>query len=341
MNINEKPLVSVIVPIYKVEAYLEKCVTSIINQTIRDIEIVLVDDGSPDRCGILCDEFAKKDSRITVIHKENGGLSDARNVGIEAAKGNIVALIDSDDYIESDMLEFLYNNMIKADADISVCGLFHHFGNVINSSNDLLGGYYVADTKDAIRLELTEVPVTAVNKLYKRSLFKNVHFPKGKIYEDAHTMIPVLIESKRVVYDLQPKYHYIHREHSITTQEYRPEVLSLIEANKTNMDLVLSHYPDLKYEAEYRFFWSYFWILEYILRQKKRDNVVLDEKKKIMSFLRKNTIEILKNPYFTRVRKVAAILLCSSEFLYEQMAILYMKRNYSAPSLLPDTNNEK
>ena len=336
MDNRKTPLISVIVPVYKVEEYLVKCVDSIRNQSMKDIEIILVDDGSPDHCGLMCDELAEEDNRITVVHKDNGGLSDARNAGIDVARADLVAFIDSDDYIDPDMMEFLYNNLRKADADLSVCGLCHHFGDVIQLSEDKLNGYHVADTEEAIRLELTEVPVTAVNKLYKKSLFDHVRFPKGKLYEDAHTMTPVILETRRVVYDIQPKYHYIHRENSITTKNFRMQSLSLIEANENNMRLILDRYPELKKPAEFRYYWSFFWILEYMLRSDSLNEEAVRKKQEIYKLLRKNTWKIITNPCFTKTRKISALILFFSSTMYEKTAKMYMQRQYASPSAKPE-----
>ncbi|MBR1540013.1 MAG: glycosyltransferase [Clostridia bacterium] len=117
----EEELISIIVPVYKVEKYLDKCINSIVSQTYKNLEVILVDDGSPDSCGKMCDEWTQKDTRIKVIHKENGGLSDARNFGLDCAKGKYIQFVDSDDYIEKDMIEFLYKNLKENNADISIC----------------------------------------------------------------------------------------------------------------------------------------------------------------------------------------------------------------------------
>lgn len=326
MDMPLQPLVSVIVPVYKVEKYLDKCVQSIRNQSIQNIEIVLVDDGSPDSCGEMCDRYAEIDRRIIVLHKENGGLSDARNVGIERSSADLVAFIDSDDYIEPDMIELLYNNLIKEKADISVCGIYNHHGEKVSTLSDVTG-YYVADTKDAIKMELTSVSVSAVNKIYKKSLFNNVRFPKGKLYEDAHTMIPLILHADKVVIDMQPKYHYIHREDSITTKPYRPQIKSLIEANKNNMDLVISKYPDLRYEAEYRYFWAYCYVLDYMCRTKLANEKDKKDKTEIVSFLRKNAFRLLRNPYFLLTRKASIIVLLISERMYGCASRLYLKHS--------------
>ena len=134
------PKISIIVPVYKVEKYIHKCIDSILNQTFKDFELILVDDGSPDNCGKICDEYAKKDSRVIVIHKENGGLSSARNSGLDIARGDYIGFVDSDDYIENDMYELLYNLCEENNCDISSCSSIIHFPNkkVINGGHELI-----------------------------------------------------------------------------------------------------------------------------------------------------------------------------------------------------------
>ena len=326
-----RPLVSIIVPVYEVEEYLDKCVQSLLSQTMRDIEIILVDDGSPDNCGRMCDGYAEADPRVRVIHKKNGGLSDARNHGIDAARADLIAFIDSDDYVDKDMIETLYDALVKADADVSVCGFYQHYTEKVTVTEDRIGRC-AADTFDAVRLELTEVPVSAVNKIYKKKLFDEVRFPVGKLYEDAHTTVPVIMRAKKVVYDLKPKYHYIHRENSITTKRYRPAVKSLIEANKNNMELVVAAYPQLRKAAEYRYLWSYYWVLEYMLQSDTLTEADRKEKKEMMRFLKRNTFRVVFNPYFRKARKIAALVLMISCRAYESLALKYIKKNYSTPS---------
>jgi len=185
--------ISVIVPVYNVEQYLERCIDSIINQTYKNLEIILVNDGSTDNSGQLCDELAKKDDRIRVIHKKNGGLSDARNVGVDEAKAELIGFIDSDDYIDEDMYELLINNLKAANADLSMCGHYDVYNNVPEAQ--------VVDKKtwelsprEAIKMvmEAKILSVTAVNKLYKKSLFSELRFEIGKIAEDAFIMIKLL-----------------------------------------------------------------------------------------------------------------------------------------------------
>ena len=127
----EKPLISIIIPVYKVEKYLEKCIKSVLDQTYKNLQIILVDDGSPDNCGNICDNYAKIDNRIEVIHKANGGLSEARNVGLKVARGEYIGFVDSDDYVSNEMFENLYNTLISNDVDVSIC----NFYTVINNKN--------------------------------------------------------------------------------------------------------------------------------------------------------------------------------------------------------------
>ena len=168
------PEISIIVPVYKVEKYLDTCVRSILEQTFADFELILVDDGSPDRCGALCDAYAAEDERIIVIHKENGGLSSARNAGIEAARGNYIGFVDSDDSIAPDMYHFLYENMKKEQADLSMCGLFDVYAG--REPKRLPEYYRVMGPEEAVEMVLKAetASVSAVNKLYKKEIFDGI-----------------------------------------------------------------------------------------------------------------------------------------------------------------------
>ena len=178
------PLISVIVPIYKVEKYLDRCVESIVNQTFSDIEIILVDDGSPDNCGKMCDEWAKKDARIKAFHKENGGLSDARNFGIEHSTAEFLIFIDSDDFIEPQMLEVLYGLITEHGADVAVCGLYNCYksGRFARCTDDNI---IVCDGKKALEYVLIgdRMSVEAPTKLIKREVLGDLRFLKGKTSE--------------------------------------------------------------------------------------------------------------------------------------------------------------
>ena len=173
--------VSVIVPVYNVEKYLKQCLDSIVDQTLEDLEIVLVDDGSVDSSGTICDEYAKKDSRIEVIHKANGGLSDARNVGISKAKGRYIGFVDSDDYIKEDMYEILLNLIKKYDADVSICNLYDVIdGNeCIRNKENGIREYSRLDILKEVLLD-KNIQSYAWNKLYEKELFDEIKYPIRK-----------------------------------------------------------------------------------------------------------------------------------------------------------------
>ena len=215
-------LISVIVPVYNVEAYLEKCLESICKQTYRNLDIILVDDGSSDKSSDICDLYKKRDKRINVIHKRNGGLSDARNCGIASANGDYLMFIDSDDYIEQNMIEILYYNLTEMDADISVCGYFMVYENrVIKICDGKNRTVYLSPQALKVLLKKENIGVVAWNKLYKRTLFNDVRYPIGQQFEDINTTYKLIAASNKIVYDPQPMYYYIQRTSSINGKNFK------------------------------------------------------------------------------------------------------------------------
>ncbi len=184
----EQPLISIIVPVYKVEKYLKRCVDSILTQTYQNMEIILVDDGSPDNCGAICDRYKKTDNRVVVIHKRNGGLSDARNTAIPLAKGEYISFIDSDDWISSYYVEHLYEAVAKCDADIGISWFENVFeGKALQSKPEkTLSNYECLTAEECLKKLLYQngVEVCAWGKLYKTALIKDLRYPVGKLYED-------------------------------------------------------------------------------------------------------------------------------------------------------------
>ena len=205
--------ISVIVPIYNVEKYLNRCLDSIINQTYKNLEIILVDDGSPDNCGKICDEYAKKDNRIKVIHKENGGLSSARNAGLDIATGDYIGFVDSDDWIELDMYEYLLNICVKYNSDISRCGFVYNDEDCYKDENIRIVEYENA-LIDFINGHIEEGIVC--NKLYKKNIFKNLRFKENIIFEDVLMNYYVFKLGVKIVVSRCSKYHYFRRVDSIT-----------------------------------------------------------------------------------------------------------------------------
>lgn len=231
-----KDKISIIVPIYKVEKYLSKCVESILVQTYTNIEIILVDDGSPDQCGEFCDKYARHDSRIKVIHKENGGLSDARNVGIEAATGTYIAFVDSDDYIHPQMIEKLYEAIYRNNADMSICNFEYVYSDMIckdNCENSPIKDEVITGKEILIHKLMGSGMwywVVAWNKLYRKTLFKSIRFPNGKIHEDEFIIHKICGECNRVVCVPDVLYFYVQRKGSITSEKFDIKRLDRAEA---------------------------------------------------------------------------------------------------------------
>ena len=228
----ENPKISVIVPVYKVEAYLDKCVQSIVDQTYRNLEIILVDDGSPDNCGAMCDAWAEKDSRIRVIHKENGGLSDARNAGMAVAAGEYMGFIDSDDYIAPDMYRLLLERMRADGSDIAACGVEMVFEDGTPSRMLTPTGSHVLDNGQAmesiIRESLLKQPVWY--KLYRTDLIRDIPFAVGKYHEDVFWSWQAVARAGKIsIFDI-PCYYYLQRSGSIMGVGFSLKRLDALEA---------------------------------------------------------------------------------------------------------------
>ncbi len=215
------PLISVIVPIYKVEKFLDRCIESIVEQTYQNLEIILVDDGSPDNCGKMCDEWAKKDPRIKAYHKENGGLSDARNFGTSKSTAEYIAFIDSDDYVLPEYIEVLYNNLVEYDADISCCKMklvYSEDRELSFPENDTASEPQKMTGRDAcFKMYLREYVdlIMIPAKIYKKDIITKYPFPLGRLCEDAFTDYKFLYESKNVVTSKKALYSYYQNPNSI------------------------------------------------------------------------------------------------------------------------------
>ena len=235
------PRLSIIVPVYKVEKYIHKCVDSILNQTFTDFELILVDDGSPDNCGRICDEYTEKDSRVRVIHKENGGLSDARNYGIDAAEGSILGFVDSDDDIDHNMYKSMIEYMDSNDLDI-VCADTY----VIKNNKKKFKPRYPKDkifyNKDGV-IEILDGTLdnAAWNKIYRRSVVGDVRYPKGRIYEDVATTYKFMYAANRIGYMCRPFYNYYKRQGSIVASSFN---------SKSRYDCFLGYKERLAYAID-------------------------------------------------------------------------------------------
>lgn len=323
---NTTPLVSVIIPVYNVENYMDKCIKSVQNQTLENIEIILVDDGSTDTSGQKCDLYLS-DKRVKVVHKKNGGLSDARNCGMDIASAPYIGFVDSDDYIANDMYELLYKRITDADADIAFCGMYSCYTDRITSHCNNTSDTFVTDAESAINIVLCGHKATlhAVDKLYKKSILEKHHFLIGKTYEDAHFIIPYLTDIKRAVFDMAPKYYYVHRVGSITTHPYKESDLSICEAHFNNRKIIIEKYPKLIEVANFRYYWSLFYILDKMLLTKDFSDI--NKQKEIISIIRENYNNIIKNRYIGKGRKVALTGLMIHVYFYRICLNVYTKQS--------------
>ena len=238
----EAPLISVIVPVYKVEKYLDRCVQSIVDQTYRNLEIILVDDGSPDNCGAMCDAWAAKDDRIKVIHKENGGLSDARNAGMVVAAGEYIAFVDSDDWVDKCFVEILYGVISKNACDMAE-------GRYITTTGDMKipessGNIVVYDTDEAMALHLNNSMFLQVvwNKLYRRDVL-TVPFEKGKYHEDEFWTYQIIHNCCKLAHIDRKLYYYFQRSDSIMGEKYSLKRLDVVEALAQKKEFIKKNYP--------------------------------------------------------------------------------------------------
>lgn len=241
------PLISIIIPVYGVENYLDRCVLSVVNQTYSNLEIILVDDGSPDNCPAMCDALAEKDSRIKVIHKENGGLSDARNAGMTTASGELMGFIDSDDWISPDMYQLLYENMLENDSDISACGVEMVFEDGTPCSPLTGSGCCVLATEEAMEAVIQEswLKQPVWYKLYKTDLIRDLAFPVGKYHEDAFWTYQAIGRARRVSVFDKPCYFYLQRHSSIMGEGYSLKRLDGLEAKALRAQYIEQHFPSL------------------------------------------------------------------------------------------------
>lgn len=270
----DAPLISVIVPVYKVEAYLDRCVQSIVDQTYPNLEIILVDDGSPDNCGAMCDVWAEKDSRIKVIHKENGGLSDARNAGMAVCRGEYIGFIDSDDYIASEMYQILFDLLQKDGSDIAACGVEMVYEDGTSPRPLTPAGNTLLDNSAAVEAVIRETwlkqPVWY--KLYKAELVRNIPFPVGKYHEDIFWTWQAVARAGKVSVTDTPCYYYVQRSGSIMAEGYSVRRLDAIEAKQLRLAYLETAYPDLADLARADLMFSGMYHGQLALRDLERDN---------------------------------------------------------------------
>lgn len=239
--------ISVIVPVYKVEPYLDKCVSSIVNQTYGNLEIILVDDGSPDNCPAMCDAWAEKDNRIRVIHKTNGGLSDARNAGMAVATGELMAFVDSDDWIAPDMYEHLYQRLTEDSSDIAACGVQRVWTDETSPRMLTRSGNCILNQEEAMRAIIEEswLKQPVWYKLYKTELVRDILFPVGKYHEDVFWSYQAVGRADKVSVSDHIGYYYLQRGGSIMGEGYSLKRLDAVKAKVQRCEYIQEQFPEI------------------------------------------------------------------------------------------------
>lgn len=317
MNSSHSALISIIVPVYNTEKYIKKCIESILNQTLHDLEIILIDDGSTDNSLSICQQFQKKDDRIVVLHKDNGGQSSARNMGLDYATAPFIGFVDSDDYIDKNMFNDLYTAIKEFNADIATCGVFDVFEKKtrVRTKRE---ERYVLSYLDACKMVLEEKIDATIfpNKLFKKELFCNIRFPIGKIMEDDFTITKILLRSKRVAVLTKPYYYYIHRSNSTTTAKFRLLDLNAIEAYEENYELVKDDYPELIDVMKLRKCWARFYVLDKLYLSHEEANY-RDLEKELITYLKDRKKIIFCGNFFSPIKKMGFLLLLVHPSLYK------------------------
>ena len=270
----EFPLISVIVPVYRVEAYLDRCLRSIADQTYRNLEIILVDDGSPDGSGAICDAWAEKDSRIRVIHKENAGAGAARNTGLDIASGEIISMIDSDDYLDVHMYEHLLSLMTE-DVDIAECDI------VLTESDDyplddgITAKAGVYELEDAMRFHLRDEMFcqTPPNKLYRSAVVGDIRFPEGNLIDDEFFTYKVIGNSRRLARSSAKMYAYRQQPGSAMHRAFSLKRLQGLEAQLQRLRYLEKKLPALVYEAKFQLFFNAMFVMQASLRSMPKEDL--------------------------------------------------------------------
>lgn len=312
--------VSVIVPVYNVERYLKRCVNSIINQTYNDFELLLVDDGSTDLSGKICDELKQADQRIKVFHKKNGGLSDARNYGLQFAKGKYITFIDSDDFVSADYIDILYNSILdNSGVDISTVSVFNF------SDENLIKGFNlskrkfeteVVDTKIAVKKMLLNDNISheAWGKMYSKDLWDNIQFPFGQMLEDYSTTYKIFSKANKVAINNVKTYYYYQRSGSILRCQVSEKTLEVFDISDKETVNIINTWPDLKTEAKALQITTYLKFYQKILNSDF--SLYPEYQKRIKKMTKKNSIILLKSPVVNYKLKIKIILAMLNKRLF-------------------------
>lgn len=304
-------MISVIVPIYNVEAYLDRCVESIVNQSYKDLEIILVDDGSPDHCGKMCDKWSQRDSRIKVIHKGNGGLSDARNAGLELAKGEYIGFVDSDDWIKPEMYQDLVTAIESEHAQLAVTGINRVYDNGYGRAQFISKRPYVITGDQIVQAYLSQgtFSTAACDKLYIRSLFDHRKFPVGKQFEDAPVIFDILCNIQKLAVIGKAQYNYFQRADSITGKAFSVRKMDHYVFSKEIRDRVYREYRQYKKDADV--FWGCKLVeILYTLYESNNRKDFVKEQRQLYAALNPVWLNVVKSKNVPAVMRLKTIFAC-------------------------------
>lgn len=322
-------LISIIVPVYNVDNYLESCLKSIVNQTYNNIEIILVDDGSTDESGKICDDYCTKSCNISVIHQENQGASVTRNVGIKHANGEYIVFVDADDEVGEKYIEYLYYLIKKYNTKMSIAAY-----TIISKNNkkiDLGNGYKEEklSTKQCLERLLKEqgFTVSPCAKMYEKSLFKDIKFPEGKLFEDNGTVYKFIMECNQIAYGNESYYYYYKRDNSSTTSEFNINKIDLIELTDKMCKDISNKYPDLEGTLEKKKITARFSILR-MINLKEKNSEINEKRLEIEKYIKARKKYILNSKDMDKRDRFALISLIIGRRFFYFAWNLYCKIKY-------------
>jgi len=316
----EKPLVSIILPIYNIEHYLPKCMDSLFRQTYENLEFIMVDDGSKEECAKLVDEYQAKDARVVVHHKKNGGLSDARNYGIKHARGKYITCVDPDDYVDDDYVEYLYTILMKFNAKMSIAQHRVRYDNGSVKEYGAKGNERISTERCLERMLYHDViDTSAWSKLYHYSLFETVQYPDGRLFEDIATTYKLMMQCEYIAVGYESKYNYVFHDKSIVNSDFRPAKFDLLEMTDRMASDVVKRFPKLEDAVLRRQVYARFSTLNQMLNTTE----YRAEKNEIIKFIKNSKWKILKNPNAPKRDKIAILLLSISVAAYKYIWLSY------------------
>lgn len=307
--------ISIIIPIYNVLPYIKKCINSVINQTYKNIEIILVDDGSTDGSEKYCDKIKQADHRIKVYHKQNGGLSDARNYGIEKSTGDYLFFLDSDDYISKYLIELLYQSAKKYASDLVISSLYDfHINEKISEDSPEDNKSYIISKEECYKQMFMQnkIDVNATAKLYSRKIFSKIRFPKGALYEDIQ-IIDKTIEASNIISIITFRgYYYLQRKNSTIYSDFSKDKLILINKMEELVNFINKNYPNISNHAIRRYIYCNF----HLLGRSVLDNININISRKLKHNILQYKKTILFSNLYNMKEKTATIILLTGISMY-------------------------